>query len=192
MIARPSSTIQISMKQYIKQFLVSFLRGVLFWQNLWWDFWSKWSPGVLRKRVKSLKKSLQKLTHLSTNNDKIIVYHLFGIPNYFQSLLEKVNNALCFLQVFCLMSLGEQQKEESAIWIYLELSPKELSSLFFSNKLSSACKISKSSKLRPSLAAAQALAVLFLLVRVTAARARRTGQRLKLIWHDKAPATTIP
>ena len=134
MIARPSSTTHISMKPYIKQFVVTFLRGVLFWQNLWWDFWSKWSSGVLRKRVKSLKKSLQKLTHLYTNNDKIIVYHLFCIPYYFQSLLEKVNNALCFLQVFCLLSPGEQQKEESAIWIYLELSPKELSSLFFSKK----------------------------------------------------------
>ena len=74
---------------------------------------------------------------------------MFCIPYYFQSLLEKVNNALCFLQVFCLLSPGEQQKEESAIWIYLELSPKELSSLFFSKKLSSGVQNLKTKKIAP-------------------------------------------
>ena len=72
-------------------------------------------PWGLKKACKKFEEKFTKIDTSLYKHDKIIVYHLFCIPYYFQSLLEKVNNALCFLQVFCLLSPGEQQKEESAI-----------------------------------------------------------------------------
>ena len=108
----------------------------------------------------------------------MIVNHLFGIPNYFHSLLEKINNALCFLQVCfpcCLSGNNKERSQQSEYTWNYHLQNSQVSSSARNSPLAS--KILKSSKLRPSLAAAQALAVFFLLVRVTAARARQSGQR---------------
>ena len=108
----------------------------------------------------------------------MIVNNLFGIPNYFHSLLEKINNALCFLQVCfpcCLSGNNKERSQQSEYTWNYHLKNSQVSSSARNSPLAS--KILKSSKLRPSLAAAQALAVFFLLVRVTAARARRRKQR---------------
>ena len=106
----------------------------------------------------------------------MIVNHLFGIPNYFHALLEKIDNAMCFLQVCfpcCLSGNNKERSQQSEYtWNYHLKNSQELP-----RNSPLARKILKSSKLRPSLAAAQALAVFFLLVRVTAARARRRRQQ---------------
>ena len=108
----------------------------------------------------------------------MIVNHLFGIPNYFHALLEKIDNAMCFLQVCfpcCLSGNNKERSQQSEYTWNYHLKNSQVSSSARNSPLAS--KILKSSKLRPSLAAAQALAVFFLLVRVTAARARQSGHR---------------